>query len=73
MSVTPIRRSLSNPDPQPWWITVIVVVVIFWRPFGEAVSAIADAVAVAGLLTVGCSTAVKYSRHSNRHRPVASS
>jgi hypothetical protein len=71
MSVTPIRWPLSNPAPRPWLITVIVIAVIAWRPLAEAVGVLADAAAVAVLLTVGCGTAAKYSNRSDRACPAA--
>ncbi|GHH09843.1 hypothetical protein Srubr_66030 [Streptomyces rubradiris] len=66
MSVSPISHPMSNPRPQLWLITVIVVVVIISARAAQIVNAYVDATAFLTLVLGGFSTATKYSNPSNR-------
>lgn len=72
MSLSPVPWDLSNPVIPPWLITVVIVVLVSRRSAARMVSACGEVVAlVADLLAGG--TATKYSNHSNRPCPHASS
>jgi hypothetical protein len=62
MSVTLPPWGLSNPGVKPWLITVVVIIVITWRPAADVVSALTN---VLGL------TAALYAGHAVQQRSTA--